>query len=143
MSRGSPEAAAQLQQAGAEVERERVSALTAEFSDDPTFLQAAIADPKVTVQAAMAAKYKQLKPALATAEADLKKAKEEGIVGFAAGDKRVPAAAIGNDNPEALEAEALAAWNADATLRAEFVGVGYATFLAGFKAEPHLYRKAK
>lgn len=142
VAKGSPQAAVSLQQVGATAERDRVSALTVAFADEPTFLQAAIADPQMTVELAKAKKYDELKPAHAKLVEENAKLKTEGVVGFAAGDKPEATGPIGNSDPEALEKEAVSLWNADAQLRAEFEGI-YTAYLAGFKAEPHLYRKPK
>ena len=142
VQKGSPDATNQLQAAGADSENQRVLALVAEFAGDAPFLQAAIADKSMTVEKAKAKKYDETKATVQTLVAENTKLKTEGVVGFAAGDKPAAAGVADVSNPEALEAEAVALWNSDASLRAEFAGI-YTSYLAGFKAEPHLYRKAK
>ncbi len=142
MKVSNPDAIAVLHAEATAANNERIAALAKSFGDDKDLLAKAILDPTMTVQTVKAERYDAQQAQLATLQTENAKLKTEGVVGFAAGDKPGATAPIGATDPEALEKEAVAFWNGNADVRQEFEGI-YTAFLAGYKAEPHLYRKSK
>lgn len=131
MKVSNPDAVAVLQTEATKSNNERLAAIAKTFAGDGDLMAKAISDPSVTVESIKASLYDGLKAENTQLKTEKAQAKPAGVVGFAPSDKPSAAAPAATEG-DVFEADALALWNKDEAVRAEFGGI-FTDFRADFK----------
>jgi len=128
-----PEAAKPIDEVAAQLQR--AADLTAAFSDDPEFLQAAIFDPEMTVERAKLQRFDSVVDRLGQAEKRIDQLAKEGTTEqpeFLASDD--DAEPVDADDADAVDASVKSEWNKHPELKEEFPS--FNTFAAWRKRWP-------